>query len=41
LRAVQTDVKIVYFSSGKSSSDSMQDVAALIEAIADARLAPR
>ena len=41
LRAVQTDVKIVYFSSGKSSSDSMRDVAALIEAIADARLAPR
>jgi hypothetical protein len=41
LRALQTDVKIVYFSSGKSSSDSMQDVAALIEAIADARLAPR
>jgi hypothetical protein len=41
LRAQQTDVKIVYFSSGKSSSDSMQDVAALIEAIADARLAPR
>jgi hypothetical protein len=34
-------VKIVYFSSGKSSGDSMQDVAALIEAIANARLAPR
>ncbi|HEY8008557.1 MAG TPA: hypothetical protein VIE66_17575 [Methylocella sp.] len=41
LRAQQTDVKIVYFSSGVSPNASMGDVAALIEAIAETRLAPR
>src|SRR5450631_2117391 len=41
LRALQTDVKIVYYSPGGSSGESMRDVAALIEAIADAQLAPR
>ena len=41
LRAQQTDVKIVYFTSGGSPNDSMGDVAALIEAIAETRLAPR
>ena len=37
LRALQTDVKIVYFSPSRSSGDSWQDLAALIEALADAR----
>jgi hypothetical protein len=37
LRALQTDVKIAYFSPSRSSGDSGQDLAALIEALADAR----
>jgi hypothetical protein len=37
LRALQTDVKIAYFSPSRSSGDSKQDLAALIEALADAR----
>jgi len=37
LRALQTDVKITYFSPSRSSGDSGQDLAALIEALADAR----
>jgi hypothetical protein len=41
LTARQTDVKIDYFSPGRSLGDSRQDTAVLIEAIADARLNPR
>jgi hypothetical protein len=37
LRALQTDVKIAYFSPSRSSGDSGQHLAALIEALADAR----
>ncbi|MGA7658047.1 MAG: hypothetical protein WCA96_14900 [Methylocella sp.] len=37
LRALQTDVKIAYFSPSRSSGDSERDLAALIEALADAR----
>ncbi|MGH6835294.1 MAG: hypothetical protein ACREC9_07040 [Methylocella sp.] len=38
LRALQTNVTVEYLSLGKTSSDPSQDMAALIEAIADARL---
>ncbi|HUI19693.1 MAG TPA: hypothetical protein VLZ74_01420 [Methylocella sp.] len=38
LRALQTDVKIDYFSPGGALGDSRQEAAMLIEAITDARL---
>ena len=38
LRALQTNVTIRHLSVGKTSGDSSQDMAALIESIADARL---
>jgi hypothetical protein len=37
LRALQTDVKIAYFSPSRSSGDTGQDLAALTKALADAR----
>lgn len=40
LRAQQTNVIIEYLSLGKTSGDSRQDMAALIETITDARLSP-
>jgi hypothetical protein len=40
LRAQQTKVIIEYLSLGKTSGDSRQDMAALIETITDARLSP-
>lgn len=41
LRALQTDVKIDYFSSSSSLSESKQDPAVLMEAVAAARLGSR
>jgi hypothetical protein len=41
LTARQTNVKIDFFSPGRSLGDSRQDTSVLIEAIADARLNPR
>jgi hypothetical protein len=40
LRALQTNVVVEYLSLGKTSGDSRQDMAALLETIADARLSP-
>jgi hypothetical protein len=40
LRALQTNVMVEYLSLGKTSGDSRQDMAALLETIADARLSP-
>jgi hypothetical protein len=40
LRASQTNVTVEHLSLGKTSGDPRQDMAALIEAIADARLSP-
>jgi hypothetical protein len=40
LRALQTNVTVEYLSLGKTSGDPRQDMAALIETIADARLSP-
>jgi hypothetical protein len=40
LRAQQTNVMVEYLSMGKNSSDSRQDMAALLETIADARVSP-
>ncbi|HEY4848868.1 MAG TPA: hypothetical protein VIH87_14060 [Methylocella sp.] len=41
LRALQTNVTVEYLSLGKTSGDPRQDMAALIETIADARLSPQ
>jgi hypothetical protein len=38
LRALQTNVTVEYLSLGKTSGDPRQDMAALVETIADARL---